>query len=174
MQGKNINNILSVGLDGDLKRIDLELLSCEIICSPSIPLNKVDFDENRKIIFLCGWDEKLISLDMRKNNMNRNNINLVDTNMHISNFIFSGEKLIVAGVDKTNTNLIRIFDLRNISKSLKTYESPLKFPTSALCASNTVDGFIIGSVEGKIALEFFEDSLQNERQDKNKTLDNQI
>jgi cell cycle arrest protein BUB3 len=73
----------------------------------------------------------------------------------------NSHNLILAGSlpDQNLTNIIKIFDLRKIENTpaeVKSYESPLKYETSSICPVNE-DAFLIGSIEGKIAMEFLND-----------------
>jgi hypothetical protein len=58
-----------------------------------------------------------------------------------------------------NLHLIKIFDLRNLDNPSDyiTYESPLKNEARSISALSSRDGFILGSIEGKIAVEYFKE-----------------
>jgi WD40 repeat protein len=154
-EGSDINYFYSVGLDNDVKRIDLELLSSSIIGSHQQPINKVIYDDSSQCIFTTGWDGLLKQWDHRQKNKN---IMLKETNleMNCSGITLSGKSLVMTGFDNLYNHIIKIFDVRNLSKISKVYESPLKFQTSAICSNNKGDGFVMGSIEGKICVEYLD------------------
>ncbi len=78
-----------------------------------------------------------------------------------------GNRLVIAGStnftqesDYTlNLHLIKIYDLRNLNNPSEyiSYESPLKNEARSISALFGSEGFILGSIEGKIAVEYFKE-----------------
>lgn len=63
--------------------------------------------------------------------------------------------LVVACADRS----IQVFNLSSPQKPYKTLTSPLKFQTRCLACFNDATGYLIGSVEGRIAVQHVEESL---------------
>jgi len=62
--------------------------------------------------------------------------------------------ILVAG---TADRKISIFDLNNPSAPFKEMESPLKYQTRCITCFPTNDGFAIGSIEGRVAIQYVQD-----------------
>jgi WD40 repeat protein len=155
-EGNNSSFIYSVGLDNDLKRIDLELLSNSIIGSHSNAINKVIYDENNlNCAITSSWDSTIKIFDIRINS--KENFNQYSINMKPSEMILSGRNLCLAGIDKNNASLLKFYDIRNLNECVKSNESPLKYQTNAMSMLNNGEGVIIGSIEGKIGVEYLEE-----------------
>jgi WD40 repeat protein len=155
-EGNDINYFYSVGLDSDIKRIDLELLSSTIIGSHQQPINKVVYDNSHQCVFTTGWDGYLKRFDHRQNYNGMLTITEINLEMISSGITLSNESLIIAGFDNMYNHIVKIFDVRNLNNISKVYESPLKFQTSSICSNNKGDGFVMGSIEGKICVEYLE------------------
>ena len=53
---------------------------------------------------------------------------------------------------------IVIYDLRDLSRPLVNRECLLKYNTRSMCSLPNGDGFIIGSIEGRVGVEYLVDS----------------
>jgi cell cycle arrest protein BUB3 len=117
--------------------------------------NNVVFNKEYGNLISTSFDGKLKIWDYRQKN--KNAINNIQMDMAIDYVIISGGKLVVTGIsnNQENSDIIKIFSLKNLNEEEKSYESPLKALTTSICAINTGEGFIIGSVEGKIGVEYF-------------------
>lgn len=58
----------------------------------------------------------------------------------------------------TSTRQVGVYDLRNFSNPLETRESPLKYQTRCVSVFPSLDGYAMGSIEGRVALEYFDDA----------------
>jgi mRNA export factor len=65
--------------------------------------------------------------------------------------------LLVVGTADRN---IQVFNLQNPSQAYKQLASPLKYQTRAISAFPDATGYLVGSVEGRVAVHHVEDSLQ--------------
>jgi cell cycle arrest protein BUB3 len=154
--------VYSVGLDKDLKRINLELVSISIVGEGGeSELSKVVYDNNLNCVYTICWDESFKKFDSREKNM----MTSYPSSLNLYEMVISGNQLVLAGVDSQNIHKIKIYDVRKLNEPLKYYNSPLKYQASSICNTNKFDGFVMGSIEGKICVEYFsneEDNLSND------------
>jgi cell cycle arrest protein BUB3 len=127
-------------------------------------------------LITASWDKEIKFWDSKhttnindninkQENKHKNYIHSLNTNFNITGITLSGYRLIVCGstdfIENTgynlNSHIIKIYDIRNLSQSEceKNYESTLKNETRSICTMNTGDGFLMGSNEGRIAVEYF-------------------
>lgn len=165
-EGNTDEYVYVVGLDKDLKRINLEQISTTIIGGCESVLSKVVYDDNLNCVYTICWDESFKKFDIRE----KNAMTSYSTELNVNEMIISGNYLVMTGVDSQNLHKIKIFDVRNLNEHLKCYMSPLKYQTSSICNTNKQDGFVMGSIEGKICVEYF----SNENEEENLSNDNYI
>lgn len=111
----------SVGLDCELKRIDFSrsisinsrdadnnLNNTELILGQhNEPINKIIYDNERKIAITVGWDKFINLWDYRDQNYLLNSIKL---DSKVSSMCLSGSKLVLNCYN--NSHSIKIFDLK--------------------------------------------------------------
>ena len=68
------------------------------------------------------------------------------------------DKLVVAHASRS----VYIYDLRNVSEPLQQRESSLKFMTRTVCCMPNGEGYSSSSVEGRVAVEFFDPSKESQ------------
>jgi hypothetical protein len=68
------------------------------------------------------------------------------------------DNLLVVG---TADRQVTIFNLGNPTVVYKTLMSPLKYQTRVVSCFTTANGFAIGSVEGRCAIQYVEDKVQS-------------
>ena len=66
--------------------------------------------------------------------------------------------LVVGTADRT----IQVFNLASPQTVYKQLQSPLKFQTRCVAAFPDTTGYLVGSVEGRVAVHHVEDSLQGQ------------
>ncbi|RLN55439.1 hypothetical protein BBJ28_00017724, partial [Nothophytophthora sp. Chile5] len=57
----------------------------------------------------------------------------------------------------TSERQLTVYDLRNFAQPLTQRESPLKYQTRCVSVFPDLQGYALGSVEGRVALEYFDD-----------------
>lgn len=68
--------------------------------------------------------------------------------------------LLVVG---TSTREVGVYDLRNFSHPLEKRESPLKYQTRCVRVFPNLEGYAMGSIEGRVALEYFGDATAEKK-----------
>jgi cell cycle arrest protein BUB3 len=63
-----------------------------------------------------------------------------------------GTNIVVGASERT----IYMYDVRNLAVPAQVRESPLKYQTSSVACNLNGDGFALGSVEGRVAIEYFD------------------
>ncbi len=163
----NLNLIYSVGLDEEVKLINIEAKSTSIIGKHKAPINKIVASSVMNQVVTSGWDREIKFWDVRQTSFNKSLIHSFKSDINVTGIICVGNRVVIAGSTNftgesdynLNYHLIKIYDLRNFNNSCGyiSYESPLKNETRSICALSAGDGFILGSIEGKIALEYFKE-----------------
>ncbi|OWB50095.1 hypothetical protein B5S27_g1642 [[Candida] boidinii] len=114
------------------------------------------------LLIAGSWDKSFQIIDPRNGNDSGSGSGTSSEKFTISNKIFNidtvNEKLVLS----TSDRLINIFDIRNLSKPLSIRENGFKYQTRSLKCMPNGDGFIQGSIEGRVSVEYFD---QHKNQD---------
>lgn len=159
------NYIYSVGLDKEIKIINLESCSYSILGRHEEPISIVISSKEGNCVYTSGWDGKLKFWDFRS----KNEIGVVNPEMNISHLAISRNnsfKMIAAGIseiEKGESDVLKFFDLRKMLGCVKREISPLKNQTTALCASENSDRYIVGCLDGRICSDSFENESENQQ-----------
>lgn len=100
-----------------------------------------------------SWDKKIRYWDLRTPNP----VATVDVSDRVYTMDVS-QGLLVVG---TANRHINIFNLSNPTTIYKTAQSPLKWQTRVVKCFPDATGYVIGSVEGRCAIQHVEDKLQS-------------
>ncbi|XP_057831969.1 mitotic checkpoint protein BUB3.1 isoform X2 [Cryptomeria japonica] len=146
------SSALSAGSDGTLTRYNFITGTEEILGKHDSVVSCVEFSQSTGHIMTGSWDKTLRLWDSRANGG-------VSSNKHVQPgavecMSLFGYYLVVA----SGMVAINIYDLRNMSGPMQEKESPLKYNTNCVCCYQDEAGYAIGSVEGRIALEFIDSS----------------
>jgi len=144
------SHFVSVGLAKKVQLWTLGHRSAELLGKHDEPIRAVEFHARTNQIFTGSWDRTVKCWDNR-------------TQKHTGTMSISGkvfcmhhtEDKIVVG---TSTKQIYVFDVRNLGSPLQTRESPLKYQLRSLQCFPDGKGFLAGSVEGRVAWEYFDSS----------------
>jgi cell cycle arrest protein BUB3 len=103
--------------------------------------------------FICSgsWDKTVKLWDIRGN---RGAVGTLDQQEKVYTMDVSQEKLIVG----TKARRVLIWDLRNTGQPLWHRESTLKFQTRCIRCFPNGQGYVLSSIEGRVAVEFFDPS----------------
>lgn len=99
-----------------------------------------------------GWDGAVKVWDVR----NGNNA-MIHAAKHEGK-VFGMDVLSHLMVVATSTREIIVYDLRNFAHPMEKKESPLKFQTRCVRVFPGLHGYAVGSIEGRVALEYFADA----------------
>lgn len=140
---------VSGGLDNTLKHYDLNTHTENILGIHNDAIKCVELASKVNGILTGSWDKTMKLWDTRErecvgtyeqNNSKVYSMNCID------------DKIVVA----TNDRKVLIWDLRNMKQCLMRRESSLKYQTRAIRIFPNKEGYVMSSIEGRVAVEFFD------------------
>lgn len=95
-----------------------------------------------------SWDQNVKLWDPRV----PTEVNCVQQTDKVYTMTISGEKLVVG----TAGRRVLIWDLRNMNNAVQKRESSLKYQTRCIRAFPNGQGYVVSSIEGRVAVEYFD------------------
>uniref|UniRef100_A0A060T4G4 ARAD1C44836p n=1 Tax=Blastobotrys adeninivorans TaxID=409370 RepID=A0A060T4G4_BLAAD len=139
-----------VGFSRRCHRVDLETgKKMKIGKAHEQAVKCVVHDTTSRTVITGSWDRTLQQIDYRSSNGPARTVSLPGKVIAMDTF----EHRLVVGMDKRQ---FHIYDVRNLSVPLEERESSLKHPTRTLRCSPDGTGYITTSLEGRVAVEFFD------------------
>ncbi|XP_060527059.1 mitotic checkpoint protein BUB3 [Cylas formicarius] len=140
----------SGGLDNALKSFDFNAASETLVGSHNNAIKCVEHCPELNCILTGSWDHHVKLWD--------NRTSACAGNYNQSDKVFSmsvcGEKLLVA----TAGRKVLVWDIRNMSYALQKRETSLKYQTRCIRAFPNKQGFVLSSIEGRVAVEYLDTS----------------
>ncbi|KAJ2765820.1 mitotic spindle checkpoint protein Bub3 [Coemansia nantahalensis] len=109
-------------------------------------ISALEFCAGRGLLVSGSWDRTLRGWDCRA----AGSVVRVDVDERIYSMSAQDSLLAVALAGRT----ILVYDTRSLAEPLETRESSLKFPTRCVKLMPSCEGFVCGSVEGRVAVEY--------------------
>lgn len=167
--GASDNEAFTGGVDFQVKKIDLENGDQTVLGSHEAPVKSVVFSKEKSLLFSASWDLTLHVYDIDNLSSGVTEIILPAKPHSLS---LTASKLVVAMASR----LVHIYELEviksNIEKStngtmtvIKPWqqrESSLKFMTRCLACMPNDAGYATSSIEGRIAVEWFDPSTESQ------------
>mmetsp|Transcript_123050 Transcript_123050/g.241364 ORF Transcript_123050/g.241364 Transcript_123050/m.241364 type:complete len:364 (+) Transcript_123050:27-1118(+) len=123
----------------------------QVIGKHDAPIRNVKFIPEKNVVVTGSWDKTIKVWDMRQPT--------AAATLALSERVYCmdarSQILVAATADKQ----MHVFDLTAGNK-VSEFKSPLTYQTKSLCIFHDCKGFAAGSIEGRVALEYF-DELQN-------------
>lgn len=117
----------------------------------------VGYSEELNIACTGGWDKKLCTWDIRSNESRTAIAELPGKAFSLS---ISTCRVVVACADRN----ILIYDLRNLSKPEQIRQSSLQQQMRTVCCSpSNLGAYAIGTVDGRVAIEYFDDQVHSKK-----------
>jgi len=140
----------SGGLDKNIKFFDINTASEKVVGNHIKAVKCVEFSVYSNVLITGSWDATIKLWDPRNDQClgNYPQTDKVFTMSHIN------EKLVVG----TAGRQVAIYDLRKMEEPLQKKESSLKYQTRCIRCFPNGEGYALGSVEGRIAMEYFDPS----------------
>ena len=157
---------LSVGIDKELKLIDLEKNSFDIISKDDDIVKTVDFSIDEKYIITSNFNNKLKFWDLDSYSL----FNIFSDEMKIMDVSLMDKTLALSGFFNGKW-FIKVLDLRNI----KNYIFQNEIPNIITSIATADDKCIIGRIDGNINVEsFYDNSSYSFKAHKEETEDQDI
>lgn len=148
--------VVSGGADKQVKLFDLASQQAQQIGAHDAPVKSVRYVEcgptSTQVVVSGSWDKTLRYWDMRQP-LPISTINLPERVYCMD----SAQKLLVVGCAEKH---VAVIDLNNPQQIFKTQTSPLKWQTRSITCYPTGNGFAIGSIEGRCALQYIDEAEQ--------------
>lgn len=145
------SHAISGGLDQTVKIHDFETGNEKILGNHDKAVRKIKFSLLTGLVISGSWDNSIKLWDPR---LARAEVASADQAGKVFAMDLSNEKLVVG----TSNRHVFIWDVRNISEPLQQRESSLKYQTRAIATYPNHTGYALSSVEGRVAMEYFDPS----------------
>ncbi|KAG2008923.1 WD40 repeat-containing protein [Coprinopsis cinerea AmutBmut pab1-1] len=168
-EGGSTGKAYSGGLDTGVRELDLEKESMTHLGTHGDSISSMVWSKETNNLITGSWDRTLRFWDPRASSSSTN-APTSPTSSSPSNAPFETSQHSVPeriyAMDIVNTNLVvamasrlfHIYDVRNMSKPMQERESSLKYMTRSLACMLDGQGYATASVEGRIAVEYFDPS----------------
>jgi cell cycle arrest protein BUB3 len=140
------------GLDCAVAQVDLHTKAVTRFGSHAAAVRHVAYSREFGLAVSGGWDGAVKVWDVR----NGGNAMIHEAKLGGKVFGMDAQRhlLVVATSDRQ----VVAYDLRNFAQPLEQKESPLKYQTRCVAVFPDLRGYALGSIEGRVALEYFSDS----------------
>eukprot|EP01117_Protostelium_nocturnum_P004846 TRINITY_DN1757_c0_g1_i1.p1 TRINITY_DN1757_c0_g1~~TRINITY_DN1757_c0_g1_i1.p1 ORF type:complete len:329 (+),score=101.50 TRINITY_DN1757_c0_g1_i1:1147-2133(+) len=139
----------SGGIDREVKSFEINTESEQVLGQHEKTIRCVEFSSTTNTLYSGSWDATVKQWDPRQKSALVDTYNVEDRVFTMS---LNSEKLVVG----TANRQILIFDLRNMSEPLQKRESSLKYQTRTVSCNPNGSGYVLGSIEGRVAVEYFD------------------
>ncbi|EPE28383.1 WD40 repeat-like protein [Glarea lozoyensis ATCC 20868] len=166
--GKDDNEAFTAGMDWQVKRLNLETGEQDTLSAHTAPVKSVVYSREHSLLVSASWDSTLHFHDVSSPSNEPIKITLPAKPHSLS---ITASKLVVAMASR----LVYIYDLQDTLelaaqsngaapdiKPWQQRESSLKFMTRAVACMPNDDGYASSSIEGRVAVEWFDPSTESQ------------
>eukprot|EP00126_Sphaerothecum_destruens_P012941 Sdes_comp22140_c0_seq1m20660 len=139
------------GLSQKVDEYDLETGNMTALGKHSAPVKCFDYSKDVDLLVTGSWDKTLKLWDNRSKNPC---IATLLQPERVYTVALSGHRVVVG----TANRHVWIWDLRNIGFVHQKRESSLKYQTRCISCNPNGQGFVLTSIEGRVAIEYFDPS----------------
>ncbi|KAJ2851388.1 RNA export factor gle2 [Coemansia brasiliensis] len=150
------SKVVSGGADKAGQMIDLATGQTTQVAQHDAPIRCVKFVEaenSSPIIATAGWDKQLRYWDTRQ----QTPIGTVNLPERAYAMDCNNPLLVVATAERK----VLVFDMANPTTPFETIESPLKWQTRTVSCFAKKDGYAIGSIEGRVAIQYVDPKMKD-------------
>ncbi|KAH8232581.1 hypothetical protein KR032_009937 [Drosophila birchii] len=152
----DIVHVVSGSLDGQVRLFDVNTQAESVVGAHEEPIRCVEYAEFVNGILTGSWDRSIKLWDMREKRC-------VGTYEQNNGKVYSmsviDEKIVVA----TNDRKVLIWDLRKMDSYIMKRESSLKFQTRCIRLFPNKEGYVMSSIEGRVAVEYLDHDPEVQR-----------
>eukprot|EP00640_Fibrocapsa_japonica_P003122 CAMPEP_0113944414 /NCGR_PEP_ID=MMETSP1339-20121228/34406_1 /TAXON_ID=94617 /ORGANISM="Fibrocapsa japonica" /LENGTH=333 /DNA_ID=CAMNT_0000949619 /DNA_START=85 /DNA_END=1086 /DNA_ORIENTATION=+ /assembly_acc=CAM_ASM_000762 len=140
------------GLDRSLKMFDFNNGSESVLGSHNGAIRCVEFSLHSGLVFTGGWDGQMLAWDPRSPSPC---VQSLPQPGKVFTMALSDNRVVVG----TSGRQVVTYDMRRLTAGPETQrESSLKYQTRVIRCFNDRTGYALGSIEGRVAVEFFDPS----------------
>ncbi|KAG2432702.1 hypothetical protein HYH02_006685 [Chlamydomonas schloesseri] len=149
--------VYASGLDGQVKRYDTQTTTSAVLGTHSAAVQSLIFIPEKGVLLSGSWDQSLKAWDPRAP-PGQNCTAVVSLPGKVYGMSAGSDRLVVA----TSARHVLIYDVRKLvggaaGEALEQHrESSLKYQTRSVAVYTDGRGYAMGSVEGRVAMEFFD------------------
>ncbi|CAH0516623.1 unnamed protein product [Peronospora belbahrii] len=151
--GKNDAEAFAGGLDCIVNQIDVTTRQKTALGTHDAAVRHVGYSREFGLAVSGGWDGMIKVFDVR----NGANAKIHEAKVPGKVFGMDARSHLVA--TGTSERQVAVFDLRQLTQPLVQKESPLKYQMRCVSIFPDLTGIALASVEGRVALEYFEDDM---------------
>ncbi|GAM23680.1 hypothetical protein SAMD00019534_068550 [Acytostelium subglobosum LB1] len=138
------------GCDNKAKLWDLATNQLTQIAQHNAPIKDLFWIKEKNVMVTGSWDKTLKYWDIRQ----QNPVFSIDLPERVYSMDVVGETLAIATADRK----AHVFNMNNPNQPFKSIESPLKYQTRCIALFTDQKGFALGSIEGRVAIQSFEEN----------------
>ncbi|WVQ86232.1 hypothetical protein IAT38_008400 [Cryptococcus sp. DSM 104549] len=141
--------LFSAGCDNAAQMYNVATGQAQQVAQHDAPIKCVEFADvpgSGQVLITAGWDKKLKYWDLRSPNA----IASVDLSDRAYSMDVAQQLLVVATGDRQ----LHVYNLTNPTTVFKSIESPLKWQTRVVSCFPSGDAFAVGSIEGRVAIQY--------------------
>jgi len=143
------------GLDNQLKWYDFNTSEKHVLGFHTAPIKCVEFCPELGVIVTGSWDSQVKIWDPRQKTC----VGTYDQTDRVYTMALSEERLVVG----TAGRKVMVWDLRNMGAIQQRRESSLKFQTRCIRTFPNKQGYVLSSIEGRVAVEYFDPSPETQK-----------
>lgn len=140
--------VWSGGFDKNVRVFDIAKSTEEIVGYHNAPIRCVEYSPDNNLTITGGWDGNVKVWDSRSSR----NIGIYPQPDKIYSLDICGDLLVVG----TAGRRVLVWDLRNMCYAQQRRESSLKFQTRCIRCFSNKEGFVLSSIEGRVAVEWLD------------------
>ncbi|KAJ5050386.1 uncharacterized protein L3040_002269 [Drepanopeziza brunnea f. sp. 'multigermtubi'] len=166
--GADDDEAFSAGMDWQVKKINLETGEQTVLSAHGAPVRSVVYSKEHSLLISASWDSTLQIHDLKNPDREPATIKLPAKPHSLS---ITASKLVVAMAAR----LVYIYELHTLTmhasqqsgtttdlEPWQQRESSLKFMTRAVSCMPNDDGYATSSIEGRVAVEWFDPSAESQ------------
>lgn len=143
------------GLDTLLKWYDFNTSEKKVLGFHAAPIKCVEFCPELGLLVSGSWDQQVKVWDPRQKKC----LGTYDQTERVYTMALSEERLVVG----TAGRRVMVWDLRNMGAIQQRRESSLKFQTRCIRTFPNKQGYVLSSIEGRVAVEYFDPSPETQK-----------
>ncbi|WVQ95354.1 hypothetical protein IAU59_002451 [Kwoniella sp. CBS 9459] len=141
--------LFSSGCDNLVQMYNMQTQQTQQVAQHDAPIKCIEFAEvpgSGPVLITAGWDKKLKYWDLRSSNP--------IATVELSDRAYAMDVALTLLVVATGDRQIHVINLSSPTTIYKSIESPLKWQTRVVKCFPTGDAYAIGSVEGRVAIQY--------------------